>query len=333
MAFPFEEIAAGFSARRALVVGDICLDRWCAYDPHAAEPSRETGIPRTAVIASELTPGAGGTIANNLAALETGHTAVLGVIGEDGHGWELRRALGARGIDHQLCVSHPGVCTFTYTKLLNRETGEEDLPRVDFINSTPLPPEAERELVSRLRSNAEGFDVILVSDQAETSAGGVVTAAVRECLTSLALEFPEKIIWVDSRLRPELFRKVIVKPNRDEAEAACRRAVGRTDFAALRALTESPLLAVTHGEGGVLLVREGAEPAMVPTVPVARPVDICGAGDSFSAGCAIALSITHDPVTAARFGNLVASVTIMKKGTGTASRRELRAQLDRHPLA
>ncbi|MCC6389238.1 MAG: ribokinase [Bryobacterales bacterium] len=333
MPFPFEEIIAGFRARRALVVGDICLDRWCAYDPGAGEPSRETGIPRTAVVASQLTPGAGGTIANNLAALETGHVAVLGVLGEDGHGWELRRALAARGIDHQLCVTHPEVCTFTYTKLLNRRTGEEDLPRVDFINSTPLPPEAEEELVNRLRRNAPEFDVILVSDQAETNAGGVVTAAVRECLASLALEFPEKVIWVDSRLRPELFRKVIVKPNQDEAEAACARAFGKADFAALRALTESPLLVVTHGGRGVLLVREGAEPTMVPTVPVAHPVDICGAGDSFSAASSIALSITRDPVAAARFGNLAASVTIMKKGTGTASPNELRAQLSRHSLA
>ena len=36
--------------KRALVIGDICLDRWCRYDPSLAEHSRETGIPRIAVI-------------------------------------------------------------------------------------------------------------------------------------------------------------------------------------------------------------------------------------------------------------------------------------------
>ena len=59
--------------------------------------------------------------------------------------------------------------------------------------------------------------------------------------------------------------------------------------------------------------------------PVANPVDICGAGDSFSAGAAMALVVTGDPLQAARFGNLVAGITIMKKGTGTAVPEEVLA--------
>jgi sugar/nucleoside kinase (ribokinase family) len=58
---------------------------------------------------------------------------------------------------------------------------------------------------------------------------------------------------------------------------------------------------------------------------VEQPVDICGAGDSFSAGAAMALAITGSATEAARFGNLVASITIMKHGTGTASPEEVLA--------
>jgi sugar/nucleoside kinase (ribokinase family) len=54
-------------------------------------------------------------------------------------------------------------------------------------------------------------------------------------------------------------------------------------------------------------------------------VDICGAGDSFAAGCALALAVTGSPLESARFGNLIASITIMKKGTGTASPEEVLA--------
>jgi sugar/nucleoside kinase (ribokinase family) len=92
----------------------------------------------------------------------------------------------------------------------------------------------------------------------------------------------------------------------------------------LRETTASPLLLVTHGPRGVLLLGEGRGEEWVATVPVEKPVDICGAGDSFSAGAAVAYAITRDAATAARFGNLVASITIMKKGTGTASPEELR---------
>ncbi|MEO7652844.1 MAG: PfkB family carbohydrate kinase, partial [Bryobacteraceae bacterium] len=56
---------------------------------------------------------------------------------------------------------------------------------------------------------------------------------------------------------------------------------------------------------------------------VEKPVDICGAGDSFMAGASLALRATGLPADAARFGHLVASVTIMKQGTGTASPGEV----------
>lgn len=308
----------------ALVVGDICLDRWCHYDPAAAEPSRETGLARIAVVRTEVTPGAGGTVANNLAALGVRRTAVLGAIGEDGFAFELVGALRARGIEADLLVSSARIQTFTYTKLLNAETEVEDLPRVDFINTRPLPDEVEREVLERLRRHARDFDVILVSDQAETAQGGVVTQAVRQLVKELAAAAPEKVFWVDSRMRAELFRGVIVKPNREEAEAACRRALGVVDFGRLRRHIEAPWLVITEGARGALVVGPEGE-TWVPTRAVAHPVDICGAGDSFSAGAALALKVTGSPVEAARFGNLVASITIMKKGTGTASPEEVLA--------
>ncbi|MCC7499393.1 MAG: ribokinase [Bryobacterales bacterium] len=317
------DILAAIPKLSALVAGDICLDRWCHYDAAAGEPSRETGIPRIGVVSTAVTPGAGGTVANNLAALGTGQVAVLGVIGDDGCGYDLRQALEARSISPDLLVNAPDVQTFTYTKLLNSMTGEEDLPRIDFINTRPLAAEIEREVVRRLWQAAPDFDVILVSDQAETTTGGVVTAAVRDALSAIATKWPRKVVWVDSRMRPELFRGVIVKPNQDEADAACARLGFERDYKRLRRHIDAPLLLVTHGPKGVLLLDE-AQQHWVPTRPVERPVDICGAGDSFSAGSALAMRVTGNPVAAARFGNLVASITIMKKGTGTASPEEVR---------
>jgi rfaE bifunctional protein kinase chain/domain len=319
------EILAGFSKVAALVVGDICLDRWCTYDPATAEPSRETGIPRIGVVATEVTPGGGGTVANNLAALGAARVAVLGVAGQDGFGFELRRALEARGISTELLVSAPGIPTFTYTKIINCETGVEDRPRVDFIFTQPIPEEVERGVLDRLEAAVPSHQAILVSDQAETNHGGVVTGAVRDLLAHLAHRYPEKIFWVDSRKRLELFRKVTVKANEDEVEVACRNLFGQTDPQRLRQHVESNLLMVTQGAEGVLVVDEQGQ-TRVPTRRVAKPVDICGAGDSFSAGAALALAVGGSPIEAARLGNLVASVTIMKKGTGTASPGEVLGQ-------
>jgi rfaE bifunctional protein kinase chain/domain len=317
-----KEILERIRNKRALVVGDICLDRWCIYDPGIAEPSRETGIPRVGVLACEVTPGAGGTVANNLIAMGVEQVAVLGILGDDGFAWELQRALEAGRIDARWMVTAPSTQTFTYTKYLNTLTGAEDLPRTDFVNLHPWKSETEQQVLHNLREAVRESDVILVSDQAETEVGGVVGAAMRDELAALAKQYPEKLFWVDSRMRPELFRRVIVKINEDEAEAACHRALGVRDLERLRFDIEAPLLLVTYGGDGVELVEESGR-VRVTTKRIEEPVDICGAGDSFSAGAAMALAVTRDAVAAARFGNSVASVTIMKKGTGTASPEEI----------
>jgi rfaE bifunctional protein kinase chain/domain len=316
------EILAAIPKLSALVVGDICLDRWCTYDPPTSEPSRETGIPRIGVVRTECTAGAGGTVANNLAALGCGRVAVLGAIGDDGHSLELSRALAARGIS-DLCIRSDSLQTFTYTKVINQDTGVEDQPRLDFINTTPLETAVECQILDHLRSTAGSFDAIIISDQSETSRGGVITPAVRDLLHELSLAHPAKIFFADSRARIQHFRNVIAKPNQQEGEAACRSLFGRIDYPALRRHMEAGLLMVTHSGEGVLVVDQSGE-TWVRTRPVQHPVDICGAGDSFSAGAALALAAGANAAEAAQFGNLVASITIMKKGTGTASPEEVR---------
>jgi rfaE bifunctional protein kinase chain/domain len=318
-----EEILAEIPKLSALVVGDICLDRWCTYDPALSEPSRETGIPRLGVVYTEVTPGAGGTVANNLAALGTGRVAVAGVIGDDGFAVELGRALEARGILSNLLVKDSEVTTFTYTKLINRDSGVEDQSRVDFINVQPLPVSTENKLLERLRHFIPFFDVIFVSDQAETEHGGVITENVRRLLGELAGQYPEKIFLADSRMRIEQFRGVLCKANQHEAETACQKLFARVDYQSLLRHMGGRLMMVTHGAEGVLVV-EPTRVTWVKAVRVEKPVDICGAGDSFSAGAGLALAAGASPLEAAQFGNLVASITIMKKGTGTASPEEVR---------
>ena len=315
------QILDGMRDLRVLVVGDVCLDRWCTYDPSLTEPSRETGISRLAVVSTEVTPGATGTIANNLVSLGVRRVDLLGVVGDDGFGWELIRALRMRGIDPELLVRSSTAPTFTYTKLINQTNGEEDQPRVDFVNPVDIPPDTETELVARLRNRFADFDVVIVCDQAETERGGVVTPAVREALIELASGSPDKVVWVDSRVRIEHFRHVIAKPNAMEAEQACFRALNRLDLGQLREHCRFKLLVVTEGGEGVRLIDDNGE-ARVPGRNV-KVVDICGAGDSFSAGGACALAVTRDARTSAWFGNLVASITVQKKGTGTASPDEV----------
>ena len=238
---------------------------------------------------------------------------------------DVEEILAARGIDGSLLLEVPAVQTFTYTKLINAHTGAEDLPRVDFVATRALSEDVEMLLVRRFLDNAERFDAIIVGDQAETSAGGVVTPALRGAIESTAAANPAKVVWVDSRTRAEHFQGVIIKPNLKEATEASMRALGRVDFPALREHCAAPLLMVTFGGDGVRIYDDDGE-RWVKTETATNPVDICGAGDSFSAGAACAYAVTRDAVAAAEFGNRVASITIMKKGTGTATPAEMMAR-------
>jgi sugar/nucleoside kinase (ribokinase family) len=99
---------------------------------------------------------------------------------------------------------------------------------------------------------------------------------------------------------------------------------GDVNYERLRAYGNSKLVFVTKGDAGVVVVEDGAE-LLVAAFKVLDPVDVSGAGDSFSAGAALALAITGSARDAALFGNLVASITIKKRGTGVASPEEVLA--------
>ncbi len=307
-----------------LVVGDICLDRWCRYEPELAEASRETGIPRCAVTSAVVTPGAGGTVAANLASLGTARVGVLGAIGKDGFGYELCGALAAEGVESDLLVESGAIQTFTYTKLINAVTGEEDLPRVDFVNTERLPADLEKRLVARFLEANREFDAVVVADQSETDQGGVVTGPVREAICGEAGLGAGRVVVADSRRRVQHFRNVIATPNEAEANEACRREFGEIDYGRLRSRIGGPALIVTAGRRGAWMVDE-AGASLIPAAPVRKVVDPCGAGDSLSAGLALALAVGAELEQALRFGIIVAGITVGQPGTGAAAPAEVLA--------
>lgn len=321
------DVLASARSASVLVVGDICLDHWCRYDPALADPSRETSIPRVAVTSAAVTPGAGGTVAANLASLGAGRVDVLGVVGDDGHAAELRRALGATGVGSALLVETDTVRTFTYTKLINHSTGIEDLPRIDFVNTRPLPSAVEKRLADRFRDVVAEYDAVVIADQAETDHGGVVTALVREVVCEGARVHSETVFVADSRRRVHRFRHVIATPNEAEASSACMEAFGEVDYGRLHRAIGGPALVVSAGGTGAWLVDDSGS-RLFEAHAAGQPIDTCGAGDSLSAGLTLALIARADPGDALAFGIIVAGVTVTKPGTGTASPAEVLAATD-----
>ncbi len=327
------QLLARFSQQHILVLGDFFLDKYLIIDRTLSEPSLETGLEAHQVVEVRVRPGAGGTVVNNLRALGVNVT-VLSVIGADGAGFELRRALTAQGTDTAALLTAAGRFTPTYTKPLMREAdgSMHELNRLDIQNRAPLSAELQEQVIAQLHALAPHVDAIVVSDQVVEPECGVVTARVRQALATLGKA--GALIAVDSRARIGNFRHVILKPNAREALAAVGTPpADENAISAVRAIAAGRTLFdrtgesvfLTLGSQGVFVIAHSGE-THVPGIPVGGPIDIVGAGDSMMAGLAAALSSGASPAEAAWVGNLAAAVTVQQLGdTGTASPEQVRA--------
>ena len=322
-----EKILAAIPQRTIGVLGDLFLDRYLELDAALTEPSIETGLDAYQVVRVRSSPGAAGTVINNLAALGVGRIVPIGMIGDDGEGHELRQALQKMpSVDLSNVVMTAERRTPTYTKpmLCHAGAAPRELNRLDIKNRRPLPSVVETEIVKRLTAIWSAFDVLLVLDQVSEADCGVVTAKMRDCLAELGEYEPKRIVLVDSRERVGLFRNAWLKPN----ERECLRFAGHKDdvLGALRRLNGTcgrPIICTRSDKG--MLVVDAATAVEVPAYPVDGPIDSVGAGDSSSAAMACALASGANLVEAAAFGNLIASITIQQIGTtGTASPQQVR---------
>jgi bifunctional ADP-heptose synthase (sugar kinase/adenylyltransferase) len=336
-----ERVLSTIPGRTVGVLGDLFLDRYLDIDPALNEPSVETGLTAYQVTRVRSYPGAAGTVINNLAALGVGRIYPIAVIGDDGEGYELRQALKQLPAVEQGGIAiTPDRRTPTYTKPM---LAKEELNRLDIKNREPTPDALQDRVIELLDEAWPQLDALLVLDQVSEEDCGVVTKRVRDHLADLGAREPDKFVLADSREQIGLFRNVCAKPNYVEANRVVYPGIFDPPIGGA-----GPVLAqhriksvvfLTMGERGLIVYRPDGPPGdpdgwysadpgeYIPSYPVSGPIDICGAGDSCSAGIASAMvsGLTHEQ--AAAFGNLVASITIQQIGvTGTATPDQVRAR-------
>ncbi len=318
------------------VLGDLFLDRYLDIDSRLTERSLETGLDAYQVVHVRPSPGAAGTVINNLAALGVKRIVPLAVIGDDGEGHELMQCLRkTSSIDLSHVIVAPQRRTPTYTKpmLLRPETPAVELNRLDIKNRTKQPEEIEERIVTAMSGTWDELDALLVLDQVSEAECGVVTSRIRRELAALGTADPVKPVLADSRANIGSFREVWLKPNDRECALAVHgveRLDGMDGCVKELATRAGRPVFCTQGAAGILVVDPRPRPWIsirVPAYPVSGPIDTVGAGDSCNAAIACALAAGADLGEAAAFGNLVASITIKQLGTtGTASPTQIRSR-------
>jgi rfaE bifunctional protein kinase chain/domain len=332
----FDDITGRYSRLRVAVIGDFCLDRYLEIDPARKEISMETGLPVHNVVRVRSQPGASGTILNNLVALGVGELYPIGFAGDDGEGFELRRAL-----DSLQNVSTEGFRvtaerrTFTYTKPLVVSPGAipRELNRLDFKNWSPTPPSVQNLLIDALRKLAPRVDAIIVLDQVDVPETGVITRQVLKAIGAVKKKHAKLLVMADSRRGLREYPPVCLKMNRAELSrlAGGPRLVPLKEAgsaaAALARKTRNYCF-VTLAENGIVGAGPDGEVERMAAMPVRGEIDIVGAGDCVTANLTTALTGGASLAEALELANAAASIVIHKLGTtGTASIREVRELL------
>lgn len=292
------------------VVGDYSLDKYVYSDPARDELSVETGLIAYQIHDTAKYAGIGGTVTNNLRSVGA-NVICIGLVGNDGEGFEMIRELKKTGADVEKMIVSDDIQTNTYLKPMrgqNRQNSVE-INRLDFRNFKATSKNAEDKIIKNLRKAVSVSHGVIITDQFIDRNHGVITDKVRTEISRIALEYPNVFFCADSRGFINEFKNVIQKCNEFEIKKTVNNAENKETI---------KTRFVTLGGKGVKIYSEN-ETVLVPSFKAKPPLDFCGAGDATNAGIMIGLTLGLKIEESVLLGACMASITIEQIGiTGVA---------------
>jgi rfaE bifunctional protein kinase chain/domain len=325
----WKKIVRQFSGLAITVLADLVADEFIFGE--IARVSREAPVLILKHRERTVVPGGGANAVMNLASLGV-NVLPVGVVGDDEAGSLLLEKLREKKISTSGIERLKGHTTTTKTRILAgmSHTSRQQVVRVD---REPEALDAMHpvllKLVNTAREYATASDALLVSDYGYGAATPRLLTFVRSngCLEN-------KPITVDSRYRIlEYEGATAATPNEPEVEEALGVRIGHDDrkliSAGERLMKEMALecLVITRGRDGMVAFEKNAEPVTIPIYGSDQVVDVTGAGDTVIATFTAALAAGADTVSAARLANFAGGIVVMKRGTATASSKELLAAI------
>ncbi|HEX3247200.1 MAG TPA: PfkB family carbohydrate kinase [Chloroflexota bacterium] len=314
-----------FAALRILVVGDVLLDEYLIGAP--TRVSREAPVLILEQRRRFVRPGGGANPAVNVLALGAA-PRLVGVVGDDAVGRELRAALDDLGIVDRDLIVDPAAQTTLKTRLLAETSGSagQQVVRLDRPGSAPSA-EAQHAIIERIQSLCDSVDAVLLSDYK----AGVIGAGLIQTARSAA-RARGKLLSVDSQGGLDRFRGFdLVKCNRPDAESFLGRSLDNADdyvragTALARELEIGCLMITLGGEG--ISVSSSEASCHIPASNRTEVFDVTGAGDTVAAVATLALAASANHEDAAYLANLAAGEVVRRLGVTTTSVADLRALL------
>jgi D-beta-D-heptose 7-phosphate kinase/D-beta-D-heptose 1-phosphate adenosyltransferase len=274
-------------------------------------------------------PGGAANVARNLREFVK-CVAIIGLLGTDRSGQQLRELLSEQKIDTSNVVEEATFRTIVKTRIIARHQQVVRVDREKFVG--PSAPRIE-EVAAAVRKNIPQTDAIIFEDYGKGFLSTELVSQIADAARSA-----RKIVAADPNPRNlvEWRGLTVIKPNRTEAFLAAGISSGEPDIVpsqdtdlkrtgeALLKKWEAENVLITLGEHGMMLFQRKEAPHYIPTK--AREVfDVSGAGDTAIALFTLGLACGATPTEAAEIANHASAVVVSKLGTATVTRDELMA--------
>ncbi len=318
------------AGRPVVMLVDLVADRFITGVPKRV--SREAPVLILEFESETLTPGGGANALANVSSLG-GVPLGIGILGDDAHGTSLLEALTALGIETGGLIQRPGYRTPTKTRILGggRHSIKQQIVRYDIEEKLVLGPEDLTRLEGALERFHGQASVAVLSDYGYGTVAPTLLEPVRKALGASGQ------VLVDSRYRLGDFKGLDgATPNEEEAEAMLGGPLGddmsRLEEGGRKLLEEleAAFLLVTRGSRGMSLFAEGRA-CHIPVFGTDQVADVTGAGDTVIGTFALALAAGATPLEASLLANYAGGIVVMKMGTATLDREELRAAVQTRP--
>jgi ribokinase len=269
-----------------------------------------------------LLPGGKGSNQAIAAARLGARTAMLGTVGDDAFGHELRQVLARNGVDHSgvkiVRKSATGVALIQVAGGDNAITGASGANGAFTTATVRRVPRRGDIWVAQFETPIATTEALLRKARA-AGARTILNLAPMIPHPARLLKLADIAVLNEIELAQAADMRVTAKSPQRAIVAACQR---------LRAKGARTVIATLGGRGLVIVDADGA--TALPACK-AKVVDTTGAGDCFVGALAARLSAGADLLDAARYANAAASCSVERLGAAPSmpSPREVAARLSR----
>ena len=328
MSADLNTVVSGMAKRTVLVIGDVILDEYVTGK--VTRMSREAPIPILELESKRYIAGGAANPAANIVSL--GARAILvGVVGDDAPGKQLRKILVDHGIDASGVISLADRPSTVKTRIL-AQMGlrfPQQVTRIDTLTRRPIDEYTESSVVDFVSGKLAEVDAVLLSHYH----GGLLTPSLVQRVGDLCAAFGV-LRTADVQGNFDIFSQLdVIKCNAADAQRYLKRELDSDEDFSKAALQLHDHLGIrratiiTRGAKGATLAANG-ETAQCPAPAVSDVFDTVGAGDTAIAALTLALAAGAEAKEAVMLANYASGIVVRFFGNYRPSPAELIRSID-----